>query len=297
MRAYVGTFGGGLRVVDVSDPTSPVDLGGAPDAFRVTAVDVVEGVVCAAASSHGLHLLDVEDPAAIVELARVPPPFPGNSSTVGVAVAGPLAYTANTQSGVQVFDVSVPSRPIALGGFSTPGSANDIAFGRGLVHVADRRHGLQILDFGPEFPFPERPPRTVEVDIRPHSPRNVINPLSRGFVSVAIRGSDTFDVAVVDPTTLAFGPDGASPLHRGDRYFRDVSPDGFANLVSHYRTEESGITVGETQACVTGELLDGTPFEGCDDITTEPPCGDGFELALLLPPFVWLHRRRRLAAS
>ena len=63
--------------------------------------------------------------------------------------------------------------------------------------------------------------------------------------------------------------------------------------VNHYQTEETGIAVGDTQACVTGDMLDGTPLEGCDFINTQPNCGNGYEAALVLPPLVWIGGRMR----
>ncbi|MHC4995120.1 MAG: hypothetical protein ACYTGQ_08725 [Planctomycetota bacterium] len=133
----------------------------------------------------------------------------------------------------------------------------------------------------------------VEIDIKPGIDPNAINPFAPGMIPVAILGSDTFDVLDVDPDTLAFGPDGAFFAHNNGPHFDDVDGDGLEDLLVHFRTQETGILWGDPDACLTWENFDTTAFEVCDDIKTVPACGIGFELALLLPPLMWLRRRHR----
>lgn len=106
------------------------------------------------------------------------------------------------------------------------------------------------------------------VDIKPGSFPNSINPKSNGVVPVAILGSVAFDVTTIDVTTLTFGPSGALPVHDLTKagHLQDVNGDNILDLVSHYRQKETGLIAVDTSACISGLTTSGVPFEGCDSV-------------------------------
>ena len=86
---------------------------------------------------------------------------------------------------------------------------------------------------------------------------------SNGVIPVAILTTPSFDATQVDVSTVRFGPGEAKEIHNKG-HFEDVDSDGDTDLVLHFKTQETGIQDTDTQACLTGDTLNGTPIGGCD---------------------------------
>jgi hypothetical protein len=116
---------------------------------------------------------------------------------------------------------------------------------------------------------------TVTIDIKPGNTPNSINPGSNQKIPVAVLTTETFDATQIDPLTVVFGPGEASESH-GRSHIEDVDKDGDADLVLHFRVQESGIQCSDTEATLSGETFDGRPITGSDAIRTVPcPEPDG----------------------
>lgn len=107
----------------------------------------------------------------------------------------------------------------------------------------------------------------VQIDIKPGSFPNSIDPKSKGKIPVAILTTDSFDATTVDTSTVLFGATGmeAAPVHVA---LEDVDGDGDTDLILHFNTQETGIVCGDTSALLTGESVSGQEIEGSDSIKT-----------------------------
>jgi hypothetical protein len=109
---------------------------------------------------------------------------------------------------------------------------------------------------------------SAEIDIKPGSDKNSVNPNSSGVIPVAILttsvadgDSTDFDASQVDETTLSFGPGEVEIAHR-QAHVADVDGDGDRDLLLHFRTLETGLACGDTGATLKGETFGGEPFTG-----------------------------------
>lgn len=111
----------------------------------------------------------------------------------------------------------------------------------------------------------------VDLDIKPGSDPNAINPNSHGLVPVAILHTDDFNpVDRVDVPSLRFGDpedvetNGAEPAHNGHE--EDVDDDGDADLVLHFPTDETAFEGDENEGKLVGETNGGTALFGTDSV-------------------------------
>ena len=136
--AYVALGYEGLAVVDVSNPTNFVRIGGYDTIGYAVAVAVAGNYAYIADFYYGLFVIDVSNPTNCVLLGNIET----SGEAYGLAVAGNYAYVADNE-GFHVIDVSNPANCIETGGYG--GNAKGVAVRGNYAYVADR-DGLQVID-------------------------------------------------------------------------------------------------------------------------------------------------------
>jgi len=111
----------------------------------------------------------------------------------------------------------------------------------------------------------------VQIDIKPGSDPNCINPDGHGVIPVAVLTTDTFDASTVDALSITLEGTGVRVKGKSGNAgsLEDVDLDGDLDLVVHIM--DDSVLAGKDTAMLRGETLDGMLIWGTDSICIVPP--------------------------
>jgi hypothetical protein len=192
--AYVATWGSGLRVLDVSNPAQPVEVG----AFDTPRVEGYNNV------------LYVQE----------------------VAIGGNFAYAGGSIYGLQMVDVSDPTQPVEVGVYDAIPLIRDFVMSADTLYVAAGEDGLVILRYAPtSYPVAGRvtnwngtPLPGVKLSVSPT--QTVVTDQSGKYtLSQLVTGTYTItpsrDGVVFEPPSRTFS---VPPLVRGQDFAVSSAP-------------------------------------------------------------------------
>ncbi len=138
----VGDGFAGIRIIDVSDPTTPNEVSHYSPSRYTFNVYVSGNYAYVASSPRGLVMIDVSDPANPQEVSHYSMPDFANS----IDVSGNYVYLADGNAGLRIIDVSYPTNPNEVGHIETKDFAFDVQVSGNYAYVADGDSGLRVVD-------------------------------------------------------------------------------------------------------------------------------------------------------
>jgi hypothetical protein len=179
---YAYVVDNSLLIFDITDPTSPYQVGG------YSGIESLHGITVSGDYAYvtylfdsdgvfGLKVIDISIPTSPTPLGSVI--TPGGEYAYSLRVMGDYLYLANGIAGLQVYDISDPSNPTEAGFYSpsyTEAKALDVVEGR--AYLVDENY-LRVMDFLPVTGIEPSLPTHVPTDFAITSIYpNPFNPIS-----------------------------------------------------------------------------------------------------------------------
>ncbi len=150
--AYVTNEEEGLKVVNITDPSTP-NVVGTYDTADIAQSVYIDGDYAYITDYQGEVLqdknflvLNIADPTNPTHLGNCSTVFSAGDAARDVVVAGDTAYIANDQGGLSVIDISNPSDPSRIGVRDSAGTSSHLAIDGDYIFLADGTNGLVVID-------------------------------------------------------------------------------------------------------------------------------------------------------
>jgi hypothetical protein len=140
---YIADNNGSLRILDVTDPANPREVGSTSLPSQAYAVVVVGSYAYVADNAAGLRIVDISTPSNPHEVGY--DDTPGYS--YGIAIAGNYAYIADTTAGLRIINIANPASPYEVGSYSTGSDfLFDVAVVGNYAYLAKGSGGFEVVN-------------------------------------------------------------------------------------------------------------------------------------------------------
>jgi hypothetical protein len=129
--AYLAVSDEGLRIINIANPATPVEMGSYSISGRTWALAIVGDRAYLSDVDDGLHIVNVADPAHPTRVG-----FHYQPGILNMAIVGDYAYLAVLGS-FHIVNIADPNRPIEVSHYDPPGDSSDFgALALGVFDVA-----------------------------------------------------------------------------------------------------------------------------------------------------------------
>ncbi|MGC3960768.1 MAG: immunoglobulin domain-containing protein [Verrucomicrobiota bacterium] len=139
---YVAAGTNGLQIFNAISPRFSYQTGGYADGGFAAGIRVSDAYAHLAGGTNGLQVFDAAEywgESQLLAATNTP------GTTRAVYLANGLAYVADGESGLEVYQLNGAAEPLWLGAYDTPGYAWNVNVIGGLAYVADGTNGVEIL--------------------------------------------------------------------------------------------------------------------------------------------------------
>jgi hypothetical protein len=149
--AYIAATSTGLRIVDISNPSAPEEIGFYVTGNSTYGIAVDSHYAYLADGAGGLQIIDISNPTNPQKISSYSTP----TSAYGIELKGNYVYIVDRGQYLRVVNISNPSVPVEVSTYLSSGETYDVTLSGTFAYLSAGAAGLVVLDIStPEMITP-----------------------------------------------------------------------------------------------------------------------------------------------